>query len=526
MLKLGTRLTPAAIKSGLQRRLLLLLLLPLCIFALTSIWFDYQTAGNVALQKDQQLLRLVPLMADSVVAPGPARNSPPVMLLAPEIEMFIKNRASAAFRMSDSEGGFLAGEAWIAVVIPATDEPEFHSMEADGITYRIVAQRVETAAGKLIVQLADGSDARQQWLRSLWLQVLLPNLVLLLAVGFAVNWAVTLALRPLIELKEAVERRSPRDLSAIDPLTTPAEVQPLVSALNRLFGLVNDQAEGQRRFVADAAHQLRTPLAGLQAQVEAWAQAVQALGADGSLRLPADNILKLRSATRRTSQLANQLLALSRADASTAASQAMECVDLKALCESVLSDHLDAATDKGLDLGLEAQAAVACGHAWLLRELLSNLVDNAVKYTPPGGSVTIRCGRAASHERVSDVLLGSTGADMPASAGNSPDLKVFLEVADDGPGIAPGEHTKALQRFYRVQGTLGEGNGLGLAIADEIAGVHRSHLELRYTSDASDDAAGCPRGLQVRLTLKGSSDCPGFVPAHLTARNHFTMPDP
>ena len=518
MLKLGTRLTPAAIKSGLQRRLLLLLLLPLCIFALTSIWFDYQTAGSVALQKDQQLLRLVPLMADSVVAPGPARNSPPVMLLAPEIEMFIKNRASAAFRMSDSEGGFLAGEAWIAVVIPATDEPEFHSMEADGITYRIVAQRVETAAGKLIVQLADGSDARQQWLRSLWLQVLLPNLVLLLAVGFAVNWAVNRALKPLIELKEAVERRSPRDLSAIDPLTTPAEVQPLVSALNRLFGLVNDQAEGQRRFVADAAHQLRTPLAGLQAQVEAWAQAVQALGADGSLRLPADNILKLRSATRRTSQLANQLLALSRADASTAASQAMECVDLKALCESVLSDHLDAATDKGLDLGLEAQAAVACGHAWLLRELLSNLVDNAVKYTPPGGSVTIRCGRAASHERASDAL-GSTEANRPASAGTSPELKVFLEVADDGPGIAPGEHTKALQRFYRVQGTLGEGNGLGLAIADEIAGVHRSHLELSYAIQADDKESGgldgspapcvpheqrVPRGLQVRLTLTGS----------------------
>ena len=525
MLKLGTRLTPAAIKSGLQRRLLLLLLLPLGIFALTSIWFDYQTAGNVALQKDQQLLRLVPLLADSVVAPGQARNSPPLLLLAPEIETFIKTRAgSAAFRMSDSEGGFLAGEAWIAVALPATDEPEFHSMEADGIIYRIVAQRVETAAGKLIVQLADGSDARQQWMRSLWLKVLLPNVVLLLAVGFAVNWAVTRALRPLIELKEAVERRSPRDLSAIDPLTTPAEVQPLVSALNRLFGLVNDQAEGQRRFVADAAHQLRTPLAGLQAQVEAWAQAVQAPGANGSLRLPAENIIKLRSATRRTSQLANQLLALSRADASAVASQAMEPVDLKELCESVLSDHLDVATDKGLDLGLDAEAAVACGHAWLLRELLGNLVDNAVKYTPSGGSVTIRCGRVAICECRPDALQGA-GADIPDSAGASPELKVFLEVDDDGPGMPPGEHGKALQRFYRVQGTLGEGNGLGLAIADEIAGVHRSHLELAYAIEASDDDAGCPRGLRVRLTLKGSPDCPGFVHTPLTVHNHFTMPD-
>jgi two-component system sensor histidine kinase TctE len=499
--KLGARLTPAAIKSGLQRRLLLLLLLPLGIFALTSIYFDYQTASNVARQKDQQLLRLVPLLADSIVAPGLAKGSAPVLLMAPEIEVFIKNRAdSAAFRISDSEGNFLVGEAWIVGVVPPTSEPEFHSMEADGITYRIVAQRVETVAGKLIVQLADGTDARQQWMRSLWLKVLLPNLLLVLAVGFAVNWAVNRALRPLIELKEAVERRSPRDLSAIDPLTTPAEVQPLVSALNRLFGLVNDQAEGQRRFVADAAHQLRTPLAGLQAQVEAWAQAA---GSDGTLRLPADKIIKLRSATRRTSQLANQLLALSRADAATAAAQTMQRVDLKELCESVLPEHLDAATEKGMDLGLEAEPAVACGHAWLLRELLGNLVDNAVKYTPPGGSVTIRCGTEARRESRSAVL-GSAQADVLDSTNAEPEFSVFLEVVDDGPGIARAERAKALQRFYRVQGTAGEGNGLGLAIADEIARVHRSQLELSYVNEACDQDDSDPCGLRVRLTLEGS----------------------
>ena len=501
ILTLGTRLTPAAIKSGLQRRLLLLLLFPLGIFALISVYFDYQTAGNVALQKDQQLLRLMPLLADSVVAPGQEEGAAPVLLLAPEVEIFIKNRAgSAGFRISDSAGGFLVGEAWIAGVVPATYEPEFHSMEAGGITYRIGAQRVETAAGELIVQLADGTDARQQWMRSLWFKVLLPNLVLVLAVGFAVNWAVTRALRPLIELKEAVERRSPRDLSAIDPLTTPAEVQPLVSALNRLFGLVNDQAEGQRRFVADAAHQLRTPLAGLQAQVEAWAQAAQAQGTDGTLSLPADKIIKLRSATRRTSQLANQLLALSRADASTAAAQAMQSVDLKDLCESVLSAHLDAATDKGIDLGLEAGPALACGHAWLLRELLGNLVDNAVKYTPPGGCVTIRCSSVAKRSGEG----GNQEAHTLDSAGTHPEHSVFLEVVDDGPGIAPGERDKALQRFYRVQGTVGEGNGLGLAIADEIARVHHSQLLLGYASETSSVEA-TPHGLRVRLMLKGST---------------------
>lgn len=472
---------PAAMRSGLQRRLLLLLLLPLGLFAVISVYFDYRTAGDVALQKDQQLVRLIPLLADSVLAVDSKDDDALILLLAPEIEDFIRDKnRSAGFRISDSAGGFLAGEAWIDSVLPATREPEFHSIEDNGVTYRIAAQRVETAAGELIVQLADGSDARQQWLRSIWVKVLLPNLVLVLAAGFAVNWAVTRALRPLNELTDAVERRSPRDLSAIDPLSTPAEVQPLVAALNRLFGLVNAQAEGQRRFIADAAHQLRTPLAGLQAQVEAWAQAARVSKGkggegEGAVTLPADKIIKLRSATRRTSQLANQLLALSRADALSVAAQPMQRVDLKDLCESLLALHLDAATAKGIDLGLEAEPAQAKGHEWLLRELLGNLVDNAVKYTPAGGAVTIRCGQSS---------------DQPGS--------VFLEVIDDGPGIAPDERAKALERFYRVLGTAGEGNGLGLAIADEIARVHKTQLILADGHPGSP----VPRGLRVSLVLQ------------------------
>jgi len=486
----NSRLMPPAMKSGLQRRLLMLLLVPLGIFALVSVYFDYQTAGNIAQQKDQQLARLIPLLADSVVGPGITPGGrEPLLLLAPAVDDFLKGRiGSAGFRISDPAGEFMAGESWIPELLPATHETEFHSIEHKGVTYRIAAQRANTAAGELIVQLADGSDPRQQWVRSVLLKVILPNLILVMAAGFALNWAVTTALKPLIELKDAVERRSPRDLSAIDPQTTPAEVQPLVSALNRLFGLVNDQAEGQRRFVADAAHQLRTPLAGLQAQVEAWAQAArvaQAAGSDGAVTLSAEKIIKLRNATRRTSQLANQLLALSRADASAAAAQPMQRVDLKDLCESILPLHLDAAARKGIDLGLEAQPAQTTGYEWLLRELLGNLVDNAVKYTPAGGTVTLRCGVSAA---------------PPPEAGSDPEHPrwgVFLEVEDDGPGIAPHERALALQRFYRVQGTVGEGNGLGLAIASEIARIHHSELKL---CDGGTPASG-PRGLRVRLSL-------------------------
>jgi len=246
--------------------------------------------------------------------------------------------------------------------------------------------------------------------------------------------------------------------------------------------LVNAQAESQRRFVADAAHQLRTPLAALQAQVEAWAQAVSpdkykqndlpahTQRAQAAITLGADQVFKLRQATRRTSQLASQLLALSRVDARSASVVPMQRVDLQQVCEVVLESQLDAATDKGIDLGLEAEPVHVTGYEWLLRELLSNLVDNAVRYTPSGGRITLRCGVAA----------GAQG-------------QPFLEVEDDGPGIAPQERAHVLERFYRVPGTVGEGNGLGLAIAAEIARVHHSALEM--------DAGAHGRGLRVRLVL-------------------------
>jgi len=470
-------------RSGLQRRLLLLLLLPLSLFALVSVYFDYEAAGNAALQQDQQLRRLIPLLADSVVAAGRAPGEGPVLLLAPAVEEFIKqHNGFSGFRISDAAGRVLAGDSWIKLVLPTTREPEFHSMAENGVTYRIVAQRFKTVAGDLVLQLADGSDARQQWVRSVFFKVLLPNLLLVLVAGLAVNWAVTHALKPLLALKDAVERRSPRDLSAIDPQTTPAEVQPLVTSLNRLFALVNDQAEGQRRFVADAAHQLRTPLAGLQAQVEAWAQAAGAPAARGQLTLTAEKILGLRSATRRTSQLANQLLALSRADASSLASQPLQRVDLKDLCESVLGLQLDAAAAKNIDLGLETSFAQVSGHEWMLRELLVNLVDNAVKYTPPGGTVTLRCGQQ----------------DSPASG----QAQVFLEVEDDGPGIPAGQRTRVFERFYRAPGVTGEGNGLGLAIADEIARLHRALLTLEPGGRAG---GGEVAGLRVRLVMQRSA---------------------
>lgn len=451
--------------SGLRRRLVVMLIAPLVILAVLNAWFEFRSAENVAAQQDQGLLALVPLLADSVIG---SANGAPLVMLAPAVQDFLKDRSNSAdYAILDPDGNVLHGASWMAALPPPDNQPEFHSEEHAGATWRIVRQREPTLLGEVVVAVGDGSDPRQQWARSILVKVLLPNLVLIAAAAFAVGWAVERALKPLLALKEAVERRSPQDLSALDESATPEEVRPLVDSLNRLFRLVNAQAESQRRFVADAAHQLRTPLAGLQAQVEAWAEAASSRPGDATLVLPTEQVKKLRSATRRTSQLANQLLALSRADERGMQSQPPQRVDLKALCEHTLESHLDAASARAIDLGLDADPVFVMGHEWLLRELLANLVDNAVKYSHEGGAVTIRCGRRGG--------------------------VAFLEVEDDGPGVALPELPRILERFYRVQGTQGEGNGLGLAIAEEIARAHRSHLGLQPGSGG--------RGLKVTLPL-------------------------
>ncbi|MGQ0709162.1 MAG: ATP-binding protein [Rhodoferax sp.] len=473
--------------TGLQRRLLLLLLAPLFMLAALNTWFDYRAAGNAEVQQDRALRALIPLLADGVVASPPTEDDPLPLLIPPAVDEFLNERKGlAAFSLGTEDGRTLAGEDWLAEEAPVAVDAQFSTVQHHGVQYRVVAQRVRTVAGELVVRLADGSDARQQWRHQLWIKVLLPNGVLIAVLFFAVNWAVRRALRPLLELKDQVERRGPRDLSALNVQATPDEVRPLVLSLNRLFELVNAQASSQQRFIADAAHQLRTPLAALQAQVEAWAQAAnhggqadwrdRAAGVSVAARAPVDitvsasQVNALRAAVRRTSQLANQLLALSRVE-SNHAHGPLQRVDLAQLCEAVFLQFLDQASGRGIDLGLEHAAAVVSGHEWLLRELLSNLVDNALKYTPTGGRVTVRCGRRV--------------------AGDDSTPRHFLEVEDDGPGIPGAERTRVLERFYRVPGTPSEGSGLGLAIVQEIALLHGANLVL------ADGYGG--RGLRIGL---------------------------
>lgn len=527
----------------IQRRLLLMLIVPLVLLALLNGYMDYRSADNSASEQDQQLLRLVPLLADSIIAVGAHSGDPPVLLLAPPVEEFLKEREGlVSYKVYTPKRKLLHGDDKLPSVVPLTQEPEFFSQEVNGVNYRMVVQRVPSVAGDVIVEVADASDPRKRWLQQVLVKVLLPNLFLIAVVALGISWAVQRAMRPLRDLILAVERRSPRDLNSIDERSSPEEIRPLVTSLNRLFGMVNAQAESQRRFVADAAHQLRTPLAGLQAQIEAWSESVKrqqelaraerpgvgsrseqaaaapgagqatapsaasdvgaALGNDARLvwsealqkdvvQVPLEELNRLRAATRRTSQLVHQLLSLSRADADVLEVQHMQAVDLKDLCETLLEQHLDAAALKNIDLGLDVTSVRVMAHALWLRELLSNLIVNALHYTPEGGVVTLRCGVQSTVAR----------QQRWSMTPDRPQRRPFVEVEDNGPGIPREEREHVFERFYRMPGTKGEGTGLGLAIAREIAHRHQSDLVL---SDGMPHEGGRGHGLRVTLLFNAS----------------------
>lgn len=303
-----------------------------------------------------------------------------------------------------------------------------------------------------------------------WWLALGPALCLLLLSAAMAYRAARKLLSPWLHLAQSVQARSPKDAHLVAVAAdAPAEVRAMTEALNGLFTRANAESDAQQRFIADAAHQLRTPLAALQAQVEAWALMAQA-APEKSILLPAEQVDHLRQASRRTTQLAHQLLALSRVESRAGQGALVQRVDLKSLCETMLESFLDSAWAQGLDLGLEVEPAHVTGHEWLLRELISNLLDNAIKYTPAGGQVTLRCGKRWNDQR---------------------QMRAYLEVEDDGPGVPVGEYTRLTQRFYRAPGAAAEGTGLGLAIAQEIAQEHGAALHFSAGAHQS--------GLRVQL---------------------------
>jgi two-component system, OmpR family, sensor histidine kinase TctE len=364
------------------------------------------------------------------------------------------------YRVLGPGGEQIAGDEGLPA--PPRDDPtqRFVSYNASyqGQKIRAVALPAQCGEELCRVVVAETTVKRNRMAREILFSSLLPEMLIAFATLVIVWFGVKRGLGPLARLSDEIKARSPGDLRAIDDAGTPEEARPLVSALNDLLGQLAQASRNQQRFLANAAHQLRTPLAGLQAHTE--------LALAKPLPEPARSELEhVRAATIRTARLANQLLALARAEPGARGGAAQ--VDLKGLVEAEADAWVHQALARDVDLGFDLAPASVRGDAFLLREALANLVHNGIEYCPRGGRVTVRTG--------------------------SRDGQVIAEVEDDGPGIPPAERERVLERFYRVPGTPGTGSGLGLAIVREIAAGHGASIVI-------GEGAG-EKGCRVAITF-------------------------
>lgn len=298
-----------------------------------------------------------------------------------------------------------------------------------------------------LVQVAETLEKRAKLANEIIKGVILPQFIVLPIVLALVWFALSRGLSPLAQLQERIRARNPDDLSPIDARQVPEEITPLVRSLNDMLERLKLSIDMQKRFIADAAHQMKTPLAGMRMQSEL---ALRQTDQDEIHR----SLEQLAKSSEAATRLVNQLLALARAENQPQAGAALLPLDLPELARSAVRDWVPASFNHRIDLGYEGpdDGIAIAGNPTMLREMLSNLIDNALRYTPPGGAVTVRV-RAAGGMAV-------------------------LEVEDTGPGIPETERAHVFERFYRILGSTAEGSGLGLAIVREIAQQHDATVEL------------------------------------------------
>jgi len=326
----------------------------------------------------------------------------------------------------------------------------FSTVQARGTTYRLFS----VAAGAQVIQVAQDMAARREMAGTLALRTVSPMLVMVPLLMLVVWGVVSASLAPVSRVRQQVATRQADDLSELNEEDLPDEIHPLVHELNLLFHRVRQAFDAQNNFVADAAHELRSPLAALKLQVQGLRRA-----ADDATRDVAIN--RLNAGIDRATRLVEQLLVLARQQSNSAVGAKAVPIDLTTLARLALADAAGSAAARQIDLGLvQGDPGIVMGHEAALRILMRNLLDNAIKYTPAGGTVNlaIRC-----H-----------------------DGQTLLTVDDSGPGVAVEDRQRVLDRFYRVAGTEGSGSGLGLAIVKTIADLHHATLSI----DRSESLGG------------------------------------
>ena len=321
----------------------------------------------------------------------------------------------------------------------------------------------------VFVQVAETREQRSVLAAEIIKGVMLPQFAILPLAVLLVWLALVRGIKPLSQLEERIRARKPDDLSPLDEKAVPLEVAPLVSSVNDLLNRLKDSLATQKRFLADAAHQLKTPLAGLRMQAD-LAQRQDA----GEEELK-HSLKQIGRASVQATHTVNQLLSLARAEGGGTNLSRQPC-DMVELLSDVLQDSLPRAMDKGLDLGYEGADAATpdvhvLGNPVLLKEMVRNLVDNAIHYTP------------STPERTG-VITARILVDPYSHA-------LVIQVEDNGPGIAPAERERVFEPFYRALGTNVDGSGLGLPIVMEIAQQHGATVSIDAAHPGQTPSGAC-----------------------------------
>ncbi len=359
------------------------------------------------------------------------------------------------FHVLAPDGKLFAGDSELPRLEQAPEEVDpgevyFRDAEYKGqdlrVAYSYVGPPEMPRERWFLVEVGETLEKRSQLANKIIASVIFPQFVIIPLAVVLVWFGLSRGLRPLTNLRERIEKRREADLSPIAAGRVPEELQPLTEAFNSMLVRMQHNIDVQRRFISDAAHQMRTPLTGLKMQ------ATLAMREKDPKQLR----YALQDITRnvdRASHMVNQLLALARAEASEHSDQAPVVVELDRLLHEVIETWVVRARGRLIDIGFEtAGETYILGIPFLLRELINNLIDNALRYTPEEGQVTARI-----------VTEGD---------------RVALEIEDSGIGISDEDAPRVFDRFYRVEGTNVEGSGLGLAIVREIAELHHATATL------------------------------------------------
>jgi two-component system sensor histidine kinase TctE len=459
---------------SLRLQLLLWLLIPLAGAVLANTWVTYRNAQDTAgVVTDRTLLASARSIAERTQISGSVVDVtiPPAALEMFETEYHDRVYYRISRRTSTVESILIAGNS----DLPQPPQPvrpllsAFYDSAYRGDPLRLVAIRQPLLGGggdeSALIVVGETTTARSHMASGLWTHSLLQQGLLVLIVAVFVWFGLGRGLKPLLQLRDDVLERAPDELLPFSAEALQSELRPLVAALNAYVERLRHQIEAQRRFIANAAHQLRTPLTILATQAAYAIRSRNTTEKDETLEAIHGN-------ARDMARLANQLLTLSNVEPNGRADRA-EPVDLVALTRRALETQVSHALSRDMDLGFDpkVQEAASMGDATMLHELVVNLVDNALRYTQRGGIITV------SIDAAEDAWL--------------------LTVRDNGPGIPLAERQRVFERFYRVLGTETEGSGLGLAIALEIAERSGGSIAL---SDSQPGAEAKP-GLVVTVML-------------------------